>query len=223
LDVSPNDSLKTLYCGSNHLTYLNVSLNKALNYLECGYNQLTGLDLSSNVAIASLFCSNNQLNELDLSSNAALSYLDCNSNQLRDLKMMNNFNQNNYIYIITINNPELICIQMNNAFYSSENWNYSIDPWTSFSETCTVGTDDLSEYDVHIFPNPSNGIFTISGLPLDILSVDIHNLLGEEVCSNIKRANQTTYDIDISNSPKGMYIVNIYYGKKICSKKIEIK
>jgi hypothetical protein len=77
--------------------------------------------------------------------------------------------------------------------------------------------------DFHIFPNPNNGIFTISGLPLNILSVDIYNLLGEKVCSNIKNANQTTYNIDIADSPKGIYLVNIYSDNEVYTKKIEIK
>jgi len=220
LDLSANQALNTLECNNNYLTSLDVSSNVALWTLSCGNNQLTNLDVSSNVALWGLSCENNQLTSLDLSANIVLTGLDCTNNLLTNL---NDKNGNNHScrFIRAENNPGLKCIQVDNALYSNDNWSSRIDPWATFNETCTVGVDNISQTEVNIFPNPSNGIFTISGLPMGALCIDIYNVLGEIVYS--KNSTQTVSNIDISNSPKGMYFVKISDGMKVHTTKIEIK
>ena len=85
LDVSKNTALTDLHCGDNQLTALDVSKNTALTYLYCSRNQLTTLDVSENTALTYLYCRNNQLTSLDVSKNTALTYLRCNYNQLTSL------------------------------------------------------------------------------------------------------------------------------------------
>ena len=79
LDVSKNTALTKLYCKKNQLTVLDVSKNTALTYLRCNYNQLTSLDVSKNTALTKLYCSNNQLTSLDV-SNTNVDELDCRGN-----------------------------------------------------------------------------------------------------------------------------------------------
>ena len=90
LDVSKNTALTKLYCKKNQLTVLDVSKNTALTYLRCNYNQLTSLDVSKNTALTKLYCDNNQLTSLDVSKNTALTGLGCFNNQLTALDVSKN-------------------------------------------------------------------------------------------------------------------------------------
>ena len=90
LDVSKNTTLTKLYCKNNQLTVLDVSKNTALTYLRCNRNQLTSLDVSKNTALTKLYCSTNQLTSLDVSKNTALTKLDCYNNQLTSLDVSKN-------------------------------------------------------------------------------------------------------------------------------------
>jgi hypothetical protein len=222
LDLTANQELNILSCEGNLLTSIDVSDNSTLTALGCSHNHLMSLDVSGKVALTFFDCSYNQIANLDISSNTALTDFRCNDNQLTSLNTKNGHPTPFWVFR-TNNNPNLNCIQVDDIAYSTSNWYYEIDPWTSFSETCTVGTDNFSAPEINIFPNPGNGIFTISGLKLGILSVDIFNLLGDKVYSNIKRANQINYNIDIAGSPKGVYLVKIYNDKDVYTQKIVIE
>jgi Leucine-rich repeat (LRR) protein len=144
LDLSANTLLESLYCHSTQLANLDLSANTALTYLSCWNNQLTSLDISSSTALTYLNCSSNQLTSLDVSANTLLKRLYCDANQLTSLNVANG---NNIIFITlkANNNPNLTCIQVDDAAYSEANWtgfNFSFDPQTSFSEDCYVNIPD---------------------------------------------------------------------------------
>ena len=90
LDVSKNTALTKLYCSNNQLTSLDVSKNTALTKLYCDNNQLTSLDVSKNTALTGLNCGHNQLTALDVSKNTALTGLNCGYNQLTALDVSKN-------------------------------------------------------------------------------------------------------------------------------------
>ena len=83
-------AIKTLYCGHNQLTALDLSNNTQLIWFECGNNQLTALDVSQNPALFELSCYDNQLKSLDVSKNTALEWLSCDNNQLTVLNLSKN-------------------------------------------------------------------------------------------------------------------------------------
>ena len=68
----------------------------------------------------------------------------------------------------------------------------------------------------NIFPNPSNGIFTISknNLP-ENSSIAIFNILGEKI-SDIELKNDLT-EIDLSSEAKGIYFYQVFSEGKIIS------
>jgi len=222
LNITSGANLLYLYCQANKLQSLDISNNINLKDLGCSENQLTQLDVSANKALQNFYCDNNKITSLDISANVGLGDFRCNDNQLTSLNGKNG-HPGRFWAFYAFNNPNLTCVQVDDVTFSTNHWNWTIDSSASFSEICTVGTDNFTESEVKIFPNPCNGIFTISGLPLDIMSVDIYNLLGEIVCSNIKSSNQTKYNINISDSPKGIYLVNIYNDKIIYKKNIIIE
>ena len=82
--------LKTLYCGRNQLSSLDLSKNPDLKMLGCWDNQLTSLDLRYNSALEELYCQNNRLTSLDSSNNFALTRLHCYKNQLTSLDLSKN-------------------------------------------------------------------------------------------------------------------------------------
>ena len=152
-------ALKTLWCGENQLTSLNVSDNTDLNDLDCHNNLLTNLDLSGATALKTLSCSDNQLTNLDLSNNTDLETLLCWNNQLTSLDVSNHFpletlacynNQlssldisyMNYMdmYFLANNNPNLYCIDVDNVTWPTANWtvsNGNIDSQHYFSNNCS--------------------------------------------------------------------------------------
>ncbi len=75
-----------------------------------------------------------------------------------------------------------------------------------------------------IYPNPSNGKFqfTIDGSQFDEnCKVEIYNVQGERIYQSA--ITNTKFDIDLSNQPNGIYIVKIYDGQTVLTKKIVIR
>ena len=139
LDVSGATALAELWCFSNQLTSLDVSQNTALTELYCMNNQLSSLDVSQNTALTILYCWNNQLTSLNVSQNTALTNLHCGYNQLTSLDVRNG-NNTNFTDFYAYNNPNLYCIDVDDATWSTANWtvlNQSIDQQSYFSNNCS--------------------------------------------------------------------------------------
>jgi len=109
----------------------------ALDDLRCYSNQLTNLDLTANTALTFLDCSDNQLSILDVSNNSSLVILSCHDNQLTSLDIRNGNNVNMQIH--TFNNPNLYCINVDDAAWATTNqyfWSH-IDLQHYFSNNCS--------------------------------------------------------------------------------------
>ncbi|MBT7750609.1 MAG: hypothetical protein HN728_12325 [Flavobacteriales bacterium] len=128
-------SLTRLECEENKLTTLDLSQNTALNHLDVDANTLTTLDLSSNTALTFFEGADNQLTSLDLSLNVALTEFYCENNQLTSLDFKNG-NNTLIVDFACTNNPNLTCIDVDDAAYSTANWT-EIDATSSFSEDCS--------------------------------------------------------------------------------------
>ena len=99
---------------------------RSLNYLNCDYNLLTNLDLSQNTNLANIKCENNQLNCLNIK----------------------NGNNQNIDLIMSIDNPNLSCIEVDDSLFSSNNWinpNFTyFDPNIYFSNFCNNACSSCS-------------------------------------------------------------------------------
>ncbi|PIQ17076.1 MAG: hypothetical protein COW67_00270, partial [Flavobacteriales bacterium CG18_big_fil_WC_8_21_14_2_50_32_9] len=158
LDVTYNTSLVELDCHYNQLTSLDVSQNISLVFLSCYGNLLNFLDVTYNISLKYFICSSNQLVELDLSQNTSLIGLTCSNNQLSCLNMKNGNNINITSLNITYNS-NLTCVEVDNASYSTNNWNMNINYsyWMYFSENCnnlssTVGIEENSLSSLSLYP-----------------------------------------------------------------------
>ena len=69
---------------------------------------------------------------------------------------------------------------------------------------------------ISIAPNPSKGKFHINYSGLDALRFDIFNVAGAKVYPTTTLSNE----IDLANSPNGIYFVRIYIGDKMYTRKI---
>ena len=246
LDVSDNINFDRLECNWNQIKVLDVSFNPLLSSLDCSNNQIKNLNVSDNIALVLLYCSFNQLTALDVSANADLKILDCNYNQITILdvsscKSMDHLNcEHNNLKILNLkngststlrwwyfratNNPNLNCIQVNNAADAARIGYDQIDQRSRFSEWCPgleTMNNSLAQVAISIIPNPTNGIFTITGLPSENLIIELYNMAGKKVYSEI--CQQKSHRVDISGCTKGIYVVNIFNGKKTFTDKIEIK
>jgi len=198
LNLTQNVALEDLRCENNALNTLNLTQNPALATLECRNNLLTSLDLSQNTALVSLVCNDNLLTELDVSSNILLNFIFCNNNELTSLNVANG-NNINFEYFKATNNPNLTCIEVDDATWSTANWT-NIDATASFSENCALATEAFAMDAISMYPNPAHNILYIE-TQSDLKDISIFNLIGKLVLRT------TTSTIDISHIPTGMYLV----------------
>jgi hypothetical protein len=85
---------------------------------------------------------------------------------------------------------------------------------TSQIFSSVVGINEISKNSsIEIYPNPSNGIFTLSinGLQDEEIQIRITNVVGEEIYKTQKVNVSGNYskEISLQNTPKGIYFVQI--------------
>ena len=213
LDVSTCTALTNLACYYNQLTSLDVSTCTALTYLDCGTNNLTSLDVSICTALIYLDCGYSSLTSLDVSGCTTLYYLSCSGNNLTSLDVKNG-NNINMVYFNAEVNPNLSCIEVDNVAFSNANWSDDIDATASFSLNCSgAGILDINESNtLMIYPNPTNGDFTITGLELlgIVSSLSLTDMNGKVV----KVLDTKATKFSMGSIKPGVYFLNIISGNK---------
>jgi hypothetical protein len=87
----------------------------------------------------------------------------------------------------------------------------------------TLGVNEnLNEDDVSIYPNPSNGKFRINHTN-DVTSISVNDYTGKAVHYSSNVNNHTVTEIDLSDEPKGIYIISIRRNKGLSTRKIVLK
>ncbi len=158
LNITQNTQLQTLECAYNNLTSINLSNNTLLTYLWIQTNQLAYINVSNNTQLTHLLVDSNELSTLDVNMLPQLVEISCNYNQLSIINLSqssmleevycnnndpltilniqngNNINISEY-YFQAEDNPNLSCIQVDNATWSTANWT-NVDDTVSFDEYC---------------------------------------------------------------------------------------
>jgi len=82
-----------------------------------------------------------------------------------------------------------------------------------------LSVEDFNENEITLYPNPSNGIFTIdTQLPTDVIAIDV---TGKEVFRMLNVNNQTT--LNLTQLQKGLYLLKLSNELGEQTKKIIIK
>ena len=211
LDVSNNVNLTRIWAQNNNINAIDVSKNILLRALGISDSNLTSLDLTKNIALEQLYVRGNSITDLDLSQNSVLRIISVNNNNLSSLNVKNG-NNTNVTTFAASGNPNLTCILVDDANYSSTNWT-SIDAQTNFNDViCTTeytAIPDsnfeaaLSTYDN--IPNdgqvPTDLIKTITDL--NVSNQNISDLTGIEDFTALEQlivGNNNLNSLDLSNN-----------------------
>lgn len=85
-----------------------------------------------------------------------------------------------------------------------------------------VGVNEEDRMDnITIYPNPSNGLFTIQLENIDEAKLEIYNVMGEKVVDMQTTSTKTI--LDLQSYSKGIYFAKIATNKGSCVKKIVVK
>jgi Leucine-rich repeat (LRR) protein len=153
LNIDLNTLLKRLYGASNQLTALDLSNNSSLIDFDFSSNAINNLSLSNDLgALKRLNVSNNQIEgDLDLTTmaisacvaqptqtNFCPDSISINvSNNLLDFVNIQNGINGDIANLNAVNNPNLECIQVDDANTIGANWQK--DETTSYNEDCNFG------------------------------------------------------------------------------------
>lgn len=106
-----------------------------LQDLNCSNNALSILDLNSNIQLQNLICSNNQIENLSLVQNTNLVSIDCSVNSLFTLDIKNANNVSIVTFIAT-NNPNLFCINVDDASIGNIPAGWQKDAIATYNPDC---------------------------------------------------------------------------------------
>ncbi|CAM1345258.1 hypothetical protein [Tenacibaculum amylolyticum] len=221
LNTTNNTLLKRLEVYDSPMASVDLSTNTALELLRMSNTSVTELNVSNNTALTEVRMDNTSVQTLDLSNQAALTVLVANDGNLSSLKIQNGNNTNIASYLFNVkNNPNLTCVLVDNAAWSTTNWTL-VDATTHFSDTyCeytaipdpifearleALGLDDISG-DGQV---PTVLIETVTSLTVNDLG--INELTGIEdftalVTLNARGNNFTTLDMSQNLLLQHLYI-----------------
>ena len=207
LDISNHDSLTFTLCSYNNLTVLDISNNTALEYLDCSHNQITSLDASNHLGMIELFCQYNALTSLGVSAN--MIGIDCDNNQLDSLDISGVVN---LVYSFDCSNNPMTCIHVSETQLADIPLGWVADPEDSYSLDCNVSSikDFAPSLDFSVYPNPTNGPFSIAWDGDVSAQLVIFNASGQ-VCRSI--ALQQASSVHEMSLASGVYTLMIRSGQ----------
>lgn len=99
-----------------------------------------------------------------------------------------------------------------------------IDELKKLIVTTQVDKESAMSTDVQIYPNPSNGMFSIHAKGIETGAIEVINLEGKSIYKTGITGNTTDYKIDLSGYAHGTYLVTISSaGAELVSKKIIVE
>jgi len=205
LDLSILPLLERVDASENLILNANFTQNPNLEVISINENFLTNLDVSQNPSLVNLFVDSNSITAIDISQNPLLEKISSSNNRLTSLNAKNGTNTNISTFV-TLGNPDLTCIQVDNATYSITNWT-NIDIVSSFNEDCgpilNTSTIELDRFS--FYPNPVNNILTINSQLLDF-EYSLYNIQGQKF---IKSNSTISKTVNFNSYPPGLYILTI--------------
>jgi hypothetical protein len=108
------------------------------------------------------------------------------------------------------NNSELTVFQhVSGIYYDRRIYSFMA---RHFAYAGPSGMDDRAQDPILVYPNPSDGVFTINSLNIqDAVRIQVHDMRGRPVY--LGDSFQTPFQVDLRDQPEGMYILS-FTGKK---------
>ena len=119
--------------------------------------------------------------------------------------------------MISEGNANLRCIQIDDetaTYPECSDWlpkeGWCIDPWTTYSEDCSLGMDVPKPVDFTLFPNPVSTVLTITGPDAGNTNfkAEIFTMEGKAITSKFLSYEKQA-SIDVSNLSSGIYFLNL--------------
>lgn len=226
LDISTNSALHELILNSNFLEDLDLSMNPEIEILNCSQNNLLNLDLTAQTNLKIVACNSNQLSELDLSNNLRLKELACSANELIILELgeldsltfltansneltfvnLKNGNNLNMPFCVLYDNPDLLCVQVDDVLYAESNWRPATDDQTTFNELCGLAMVEVNGgNNVPIYPNPTHSAINFNLTSAG--SYAIVSVSGEKMLTGSVQVGKNT--IDLARLTPGTYFIQL--------------
>jgi hypothetical protein len=105
--------------------------------------------------------------------------------------------------------------------YANRIWKVSDgNSWNETYDNCRYGalsTDENSQIDFSLYPNPSTDLITVKSPEL-VTKVSIYDLGGRLVLQ--ERPNKTNFELHTNNLSKGIYIIKLNSNEKVATKKL---
>ena len=118
----------------------------------------------------------------------------------------------------TLNCDKMFTNQQADYMRTYLNTNYAGYINSNKCDITNIVSENITEGQINIYPNPSTGIFTIEGN--DIKEIEIIDITGKIIYNVIARNGVTWQSVNLSNNPKGIYSVRIKTNNSIIIKKI---
>ena len=163
---------------------------------------------------------NNFTGDLDLSNNHNLRGIYVDNTNISNLNLRNGNNTLISSAFYATECPNLTCIFVDDAVYSTTNWTH-VDPGATFVETqaqCdALGTEDFSVNSFDLYPNPTKDYFLINSKS-SVTKVTLYNIFGKLVKTY---PSQTEYSV--KGLSHGVYLIKIESEKATTTKKIIVE
>jgi hypothetical protein len=200
LDVSQNPDLIYLIFDHNQINTIDVTHNTKLINIHAHFTNISSIDVSQNTVLSRLYAHYTNLTTVDVSTCTQLHELLVNNAQLTSLNIKNGNNTAISPYNFSAaSNPNLTCIQVDSAEWSTANWLYK-DNTATFSENCINSLEENEILNTFIYPNPAANVLTLNSI--DDSEIQILNTLGKVVYETVLSSSKT---INIEHLEPGIY------------------
>jgi hypothetical protein len=95
--------------------------------------------------------------------------------------------------------------------------------YSAYAQTTSIKNEAAAAEALSVYPNPGTGIFTINTNAIQKGSIEVYDMLGSQVQHIELQANTSVYKLDLSNYPKGIYMINMTSENKKYVQKIVVE
>lgn len=221
LNTMYHQLLTWLNISDNPISYINLSSNTLLEVLNAAATDISHIDLN-NIQLVALSLADSKIKNLDVSNQTRLTNLIVANNELTFLNVKNGNNQN-FTEFAAMGNPDLNCIQVDDAGWAEENWRDNVDFHVFFSENCGEGPYTLipdsnfeqALIDLGLDDVLDGQVLTASVDTVTVLNVDnksISDLTGIEAFTSLLKLNCTYNELTSLNVSNNIQLEELRCG-----------